>query len=501
MRTRQNQLKKTFALMQVSFLLSVAATMSQLGLFVVGSSARNAPATRRFSAKALCEFSKDFRVAMAGGIAGGVGTALLYPIDTAKTLRQTDPTKYPKTKDALVDLFFSTSSRDEASRVLNGAQGGIAATMQQRSRVVLHFGEAYRGVASATFGSIPSSALYFGTYEIAKNRIGNFALGLARRKSILAQREQEHLGKTPLLQAPVSTSQLSTISRLCVHGLAAASGNTISSIIFVPKEYIKQQLQAYGSGRLASPSISTARSPAAAVRTSQGLRYPPVPLTAAQRAAYGIKQSPSTSQTLLNVSPPISTTIATTACTTAGCVIKETLQESGLRGLYRGYQATLLRNIPTAVLRFALYEEIKLLVLRRAGNSEDDNFNDGGGFSPLFFLSGAMAGAAASGVMTPFDVLKTRVATKAIPGHLGSIGGMKYIMGQNGFKGLYAGAQTRMIWSGVFSAIGFGTFEAAKSLMGVGGVFSSPAVTRAAKEEDERQSATKNMVDHPRTNR
>lgn len=45
---------------------------------------------------------------------------------------------------------------------------------------------------------------------------------------------------------------------------------------------------------------------------------------------------------------------------TAAQIVRRALREQGVRGLYRGYWATLSRNIPSAVIRFSLYEEIKL---------------------------------------------------------------------------------------------------------------------------------------------
>jgi hypothetical protein len=199
--------------------------------------------------------------------------------------------------------------------------------------------------------------------------------------------------------------------RICIHGVAAVCGNAASSLIFVPKEYVKQQLQAYGSpGRLTHPSID------------------------------GNKES-------------------ATWCSTAACVISETLKRDGIRGLYSGYRATLLRNIPTAALRFALYEEIKLRLHDAHGNHSAPS-------SPIGFVSGALAGAIASGLMTPIDVLKTRFATGAIPNHLGLLKGFQLIYNQHGWTGLYAGAGARMLWSGAFSAIGFGTFELAKQMLG-----------------------------------
>ena len=41
-------------------------------------------------------------------------------------------------------------------------------------------------------------------------------------------------------------------------------------------------------------------------------------------------------------------------------IVVRTVREKGVRGLYCGYWATLSRNVPSAIIRFTLYEEIKL---------------------------------------------------------------------------------------------------------------------------------------------
>ena len=66
-----------------------------------GSSAAIA-ASSSFAATA----STHIRVALAGGIAGAVGTAALYPMDTAKTLRQANPNTYKSVREALVHLVY-----------------------------------------------------------------------------------------------------------------------------------------------------------------------------------------------------------------------------------------------------------------------------------------------------------------------------------------------------------------------------------------------------------
>ena len=42
-----------------------------------------------------------------------------------------------------------------------------------------------------------------------------------------------------------------------------------------------------------------------------------------------------------------------------------------------------------------------------------------------------------------------------------------HILAEMGWRGLYVGAGSRMMWSGAFSAIGFGTFEVVKGVLGV----------------------------------
>lgn len=73
------------------------------------------------------------------------------------------------------------------------------------------------------------------------------------------------------------------------------------------------------------------------------------------------------------------------------------------------------------------------------------------------------AGAFASAIMTPLDVIKTRLATHTSPKNVSTVLGTgRAILAENGVNALYAGVGARMLWSGMFSAIGFGTFEMCK---------------------------------------
>ena len=131
------------------------------------------------------------KIALAGGLAGGITNAILYPIDTMKTMRQSDPT---------------LKSMWDAWHRLRGE--GIL--------------RAYRGVKPAVFGAVPSSAIYFGTYESMK-----------------------------LFLVPLQL----LLPRQCIHMLAAGTGNLLSSLVLVPKDLVKIRMQASAAASTSKRSV------------------------------------------------------------------------------------------------------------------------------------------------------------------------------------------------------------------------------------------------------
>lgn len=120
------------------------------------------------------------RVGLAGGIAGATGTIALFPVDTAKTMRQANPSLYANVPKALTSLIVDAKGR-------------------------WHIGRAYAGVIPATFGAIPSSALYFGAYEAVKPWIKKSQWVDGRKVS----------------------------GRFLVHALSAAAGNVLSRCVCI----------------------------------------------------------------------------------------------------------------------------------------------------------------------------------------------------------------------------------------------------------------------------
>ncbi|KAG0601769.1 hypothetical protein M758_11G138200 [Ceratodon purpureus] len=291
--------------------------------------------------------------ALAGGIAGGFTNATLHPIDTVKTKLQTKGAS---------QLY--SGPLDVVTKVL--AKQGIAGL--------------YSGVQAAFVGSIISSSIYFGTYELGK---GVFT----------------SIGNCPKTLVPP---------------LAAALGNITSSAILVPKEVVKQRMQA---GMVGS----------------------------------------------------------------ALDVFLQTIRSEGIGGLYAGYSAALLRNLPSNIISFSTFEYLKLAWLRDSEKTTLEPWQS--------VISGAAAGALSASLTTPLDVVKTRLMTQArksisttgISGvraeaaaraqaiaaytYTGVASTLNQIWVEEGALGLTKGMGPRLFYSACFSALGFFAFETTRVII------------------------------------
>jgi hypothetical protein len=81
-------------------------------------------------------------------------------------------------------------------------------------------------------------------------------------------------------------------------------------------------------------------------------------------------------------------------------------------------------------------------------------------------LAGGVASALASIATTPFDVVKTRLATGVVPPGTSIVYALREIARKEGIQGLYAGVQARLLYSAAFGGIGFACFEGCKKLVG-----------------------------------
>eukprot|EP00126_Sphaerothecum_destruens_P004217 Sdes_comp18055_c0_seq2m7429 len=109
----------------------------------------------------------------------------------------------------------------------------------------------------------------------------------------------------------------------------------------------------------------------------------------------------------------------------------------GLRGVYRGTTATLLRDVPFSMVYFPSYANIKLFL---AGQNQSPTF-------PQILLSGTVAGAIAAAASTPADVIKTRLQIKPREGEIvykNVPDAFRKIVEMEGFQALFKGVIPRM---------------------------------------------------------
>lgn len=132
--------------------------------------------------------------------------------------------------------------------------------------------------------------------------------------------------------------------------------------------------------------------------------------------------------------------------------------EGTLRGLYRGWNSTILREIPFTVIQFPLYEKLK-----KMWSAYDQ--------TELSLLKGAICGLIAGGfaaaVTTPLDVVKTRImlnSERVSVAHL-----VRQMIAEEGPGVFLNGIGPRTCWISAGGAIFLGCYELVSSnLQGTG---------------------------------
>ncbi|VDK81495.1 unnamed protein product [Litomosoides sigmodontis] len=139
-------------------------------------------------------------------------------------------------------------------------------------------------------------------------------------------------------------------------------------------------------------------------------------------------------------------------------VFRKLYKQGGIRSIYRGSMATLLRDVPASGIYLATYEYLKKLF---AGDSETKNLN------PLTTLvAGGLAGTANWSICIPPDVLKSRLQTAPegkYPEGIRSV--FKEILREEGPKALFKGFTPVMLRAFPANAACFLGFELALNFL------------------------------------
>ncbi|KAI9809959.1 MAG: hypothetical protein M1825_000392 [Sarcosagium campestre] len=145
----------------------------------------------------------------------------------------------------------------------------------------------------------------------------------------------------------------------------------------------------------------------------------------------------------------------------------------GVRGvwreLYRGWNITVMRELPFTVIQFPLWEGMKQWRRRRRRTTgvidNPDGNNKGNGQDDVVesALFGSISGAIAAGITTPLDVLKTRLMLSTDRQRVVPL--LSRILAESGPRAFLAGIGPRVLWISAGGAIFLGSYQWASNLL------------------------------------
>ncbi|KAG2486543.1 hypothetical protein HYH03_014844 [Edaphochlamys debaryana] len=167
---------------------------------------------------------------------------------------------------------------------------------------------------------------------------------------------------------------------------------------------------------------------------------------------------------------------------------RDILRTRGLRGMYAGFGATLLRDAPELIIQFWAYSALRgALAQHRAaaaaaasqdGGNKSAAAGGGAAWAEPMVLGGA-AGAVASLATTPLDVVKTQLQCGGAASVPAAVRGI--MAGPRGAAALFSGLGPRLLQTTVASALFFACFEASKAhLAGLAAAQQAQAAVPAA---------------------
>ncbi|PIA61517.1 hypothetical protein AQUCO_00300798v1 [Aquilegia coerulea] len=137
---------------------------------------------------------------------------------------------------------------------------------------------------------------------------------------------------------------------------------------------------------------------------------------------------------------------------------KDIFREEGLRGFWRGNVPALLMVMPYTAIQFTVLHKLKSFA---SGSSKSvDHIH----LSPyLSYVSGALAGCAATVGSYPFDLLRTLLASQGEPKVYSTMrAAFLDIVRTRGVPGLYAGLTPTLVEIIPYAGLQFGTYDTFK---------------------------------------
>ncbi|CBY13142.1 unnamed protein product [Oikopleura dioica] len=138
--------------------------------------------------------------------------------------------------------------------------------------------------------------------------------------------------------------------------------------------------------------------------------------------------------------------------------LKLIMAKEGVPGLYRGFTATLCREVPFSIIQFPIWEALKKFYQKKSGIDRDLGFFESGS-------CGAISGAIAASTTTPLDVAKTRIMLDQTNGSYNIARILSTVYKNEGAGALFAGVYPRTFWITLGGFIYLGTLEKVKNML------------------------------------
>uniref|UniRef100_A0A7N0T1T0 Uncharacterized protein n=1 Tax=Kalanchoe fedtschenkoi TaxID=63787 RepID=A0A7N0T1T0_KALFE len=137
---------------------------------------------------------------------------------------------------------------------------------------------------------------------------------------------------------------------------------------------------------------------------------------------------------------------------------RDIFREEGFKGFWRGNVPALLMVMPYTAIQFTVLHKFKTFA---AGSSKAEDHIS---LSPyLSYVSGALAGCAATVGSYPFDLLRTILASQGEPKVYPNMrSAFLDIVQSRGFRGLYAGLSPTLVEIVPYAGLQFGTYDTFK---------------------------------------
>ena len=144
----------------------------------------------------------------------------------------------------------------------------------------------------------------------------------------------------------------------------------------------------------------------------------------------------------------------------ASALLLNTWRSEGVRGLWAGYGATLVRDLPYLIIKWIVYSHTQTLLAAVAMSNPWMT-------NAVNLLAGAVAGACAATAVTPADVIKTRLqAARMDPAQkdTSALQVGREVLAEGGLPALFSGLGPRLMRIPIYTAITLATFDLVKDL-------------------------------------